>query len=210
MTACPLCGRPTDDATAHPACVAGLDGRLQRIPVLYRMLADVLEPGAAVGTRVSGSRTAPIPVRLEPLSLRARGGIIAILATWETDWRDRRGWAPVPARADREQLVDGDQALADIVRFLSAHLPWAVRSHPAVDEFAGEIGDIVGACLRVLGLVNNAYRIGQCPAQLGTRTCGRVLYADPYATAIRCDRCHTEWPRTRWLLLGATIAATTH
>lgn len=202
MTACPLCSRAVDDAPAHQRCVQELDGQLQRIPGLYRFLADVLEPGTSTGQRVSGSRTPPIPVRLEPLSLRARGGIVTILATWEIDWRDVRHLSDAPRRTDDDAGVDA------VTRFLRDHLEWAVRSHPAVDEFAGEIGEITTDCRRALGLTTDMYRIGRCPAQLGARTCGRVLLADPYATAIRCDRCHNEWPRARWLLLGGILADT--
>lgn len=208
MTACPLCKRPVDghDGTFHDRCRSAVDLRLSQIPGLYTALAAVLEPGSAIGARVSGSRTPPLPVRLEPLSLRGRGGIITILATWETDWRSDLGFAPIPARAGREQLLDSDQALAAVVSFLRAHLDWAIAHHPAVDAFAGEVRDIAHECRRALGATENLMKIGTCPALDDGRPCGRQLYADPYATAIHCDRCGAEWPRDRWLILGAAMA----
>lgn len=203
---CTLCGRPPAETT-HGACLTALDGHLQRIPVLYAALHTVLEPGSSAGARVSGTRTPPAPLRVEPLSLLCRGGIVSILGTWETDWRQRRGLSTNPARADREQLLAGDQVLADIVRFLRAHLAWATAEHPAVDEFAGEVRQITAACRAALGMITDARRIGQCPAVLDNgRTCGRVLYADPYSDEIWCDRCGNHWPRNRWLMLGAAIA----
>lgn len=205
MNACAICRRPADDV--HETCIKALDGRLQRIPGLYAELAAALEPGSSDGTRVSGTRTPPLPVRLEPLRLQCRGGIVSILATWETDWRERRGLSLNAARAYHEQLLDGRQVLTEVVGFLRAHLDWAVRQHPAVDEFAEEVADIIGACRAAIGDALGHMRIGRCPAQLGDRTCGRVLYADPYADSIRCDRCRTDWPRSRWLLLGAAIAS---
>jgi len=211
MTNCPLCLRPLApgvDPGHHDRCLDHLDIQLGRIPLLYRGLRAVLEPGRTDGARVSGTRTAPLPLRVEPLSLLCRGGIVSILATWETDWRERRELRVDPARAGREQLVDGDQVLADVIKFLRVHLEWAIAEHPAFGEFAGEIREIVGACRSALGLTTDLKRIGQCPAQLGDRTCGRVLYADPRADEIRCDRCRTVWPKNRWLLLGAAIAET--
>lgn len=203
---CPLCGRRTEDAQPHPGCIGALDTRLASIPQLYAELAAVLEPSSSAAARVSGTRTPPLPLRLEPLSLQCRGGIVSILATWETDWRDRRGLARIPARAGREQLLDSARILADVVTFLRAHLDWAVREHPAVEEFAGEVREIIGACRLALGLTGDLKRIGQCPADLDGRTCGRVLYADPYADDINCDRCRTRWHRSQWLLLGAVLA----
>lgn len=205
MTACPLCKRPTEDGV-HDRCRFAVDHRLEQIPGLYAALAAVLEPGRAAGARVSGSRTPPLPVRLEPLSLRGRGGIITILATWETDWRDRAGLAVIPARAGREQLLDSDQALADVIAFLRRQLGWAIAYHPAVDEFAEEVREIEKACRRALGLTENLMKIGRCPSlDQDGRPCGQRLDADPYATAIRCTTCHAEWPRNQWLLLGRAM-----
>jgi hypothetical protein len=203
---CPLCGRRAEDAQPHPGCIDALDALLQQIPQLYAELAVALEPGSSAGAHVSGTRTPPLPLRLEPLSLQCRGGIVTILATWRTDWSDHRGLAADPLRAGHEQLLAGHRELAHVIRFLRAHLDWAAREHPAVDEFATEIHDITRTCRATLGDVQGHRRIGRCPAQLGERTCGRVLYADPYAASIRCDRCRTDWPRARWLLLGAAIA----
>jgi hypothetical protein len=208
MTACPLCRRPAEDR--HARCRQAVDDRLRQIPGLYRLLAAVLEPGSATTARVSGSRTPPIPARVEPLSLRGRGGIIAILATWETDWRERRGLPPVPARAGVEQLLTGDQAVDDVSAFLRAHLDWAIDHHPAVDAFAGEVREIVDSCYQAVGARNDLMRVGRCPTvdDDSETTCGQILYADPYAHTIRCTRCNADWPRARWLILGQTLAET--
>lgn len=205
MTACPLCKRPTEDGV-HDRCRFAVDHRLEQIPGLYAALAAVLEPGRAAGARVSGSRTPPLPVRLEPLSLRGRGGIITILATWETDWRDRAGLAVVPARAGREQLLDSDQALADVVTFLRRQLDWAIERHPAVNEFAGEIRDIVHECHRAIGALENHMRIGTCPAlDENGHPCNSRLYADPHADTIICRNCGADWPRDQWMILGRAM-----
>jgi hypothetical protein len=51
---CPLCGRRTEDAQAHPGCIGALDTRLAGIPQLYAELAAVLEPGNSAGAAGSG------------------------------------------------------------------------------------------------------------------------------------------------------------
>lgn len=200
---CTLCGRRAEEV--HKTCLAAVHRGLQQIPVLYAMLTEALVPGNWAGPQVSGTHAA-IPIMVDPLSLQCRGGIIAILASWETDWRSRRGLAAIPARAGHEHQLDGARVLGVIIGFLRAHLEWAARNHPAVDEFAQEVREIIGACRAALGLTTDMRRIGRCPAELGERTCGRVLYADPYADVIRCDRCHTEWPRKWWLKLGQILA----
>lgn len=204
LPVCILCGRRAD--APHDACQNQLAKQLARVPELYRALAGVLEPGAVISARVSGSHAAPLPVRLEPLSLRARGGIVTILGTWETEWRDTLALSPA-AYAGSEQLLSGDIALAGVVTFLRQWLPTAVRRHPAVDEFAEDVRYIVHACRLALGDLVDAQRIGYCPA-LGDdgRECRALLYAYPNATAIYCERCGTEWPRSRWVLLGKILS----
>jgi len=203
---CPLCKRPVDDAHVHDRCRFAVDHRLGQIPGLYAALAAVLEPGRAAGARVSGSRTPPLPVQLEPLSLRGRGGIITILATWETDWRERRGWYAIPTHANLEQTLVGDQALAGIIDWLRDQLDWAIANHPAVDEFAGEVRDIVHQCHRAIGALENHMRIGTCPAlDENGHPCNSRLYADPQADTIICRNCGADWPRDQWMILGRAM-----
>ena len=207
MTACPLCRRPAEQQ--HDRCRQALDEHLRQIPGLYRLLADVLEPGTSPSARVSGTRTPPLPARLEPLSLRGPGGITTDLATWETYWRHLRGLPPVAARAGTEQQLAGETVIDELVKFLRTHLDWAIEHDPAVDRFAEAIHHIAESCHNALGLGNDHMKLGTCPNVIddsGT-PCGRTLYADPYLDTIRCPRCHAEWPRARWLILGATLAA---
>jgi hypothetical protein len=199
---CTICRRPLDpqrEQYRHQRCADRLRTDLTELPGLYALMGAVLAPGTAGGgARVSGTRTAPLPVRLEPLSLRARGGIITILATWEVDWRDLRGLT------DAQRGI-GARDLSAIVLWLRAHLPWAIENHAAVDEFAAEVRDIGRQCRAAAGLLPNMMRIGCCPALIGDEACGAALHADPQAEEIRCRRCRTSWPRARWMLLGKTL-----
>lgn len=202
MTNCTICRRATNperDPIRHNQCAKRLDRNLSELPALYALMGAVLVPGAvAGGGRVSGNtRTAPLPVRIEPLSLRAAGGIVAAVATWEADWRELRGFEPA-------QRGSGERDLAAIVLFLRAHLPWAVEHHPAVDEFGAEVAKVVHECRQAGGLLPSMTRIGACPALVGEEQCGAALYADPMAEAIRC-RCGARWARPQWMMLGKAM-----
>lgn len=202
MTACTICRRPTDperDPIRHKHCAERLRTNLCEIPELYALLGDVLAPGTTgERARVSGTRTAPLPVRLEPLSLRAQGGIITILATWEADWREMRGLT------EAERGI-GERDLSGIVLWLRAHLPWAIEHHPAVQEFADEVRDVVQQCRAAAGLLPKQMRIGNCPALVEDEQCGTALHAEPTAEEIRCRKCRTRWPKAQWMLLGRTL-----
>lgn len=201
MTTCTICLRPTDEREPirHDRCAHRLDRSLAALPGLYALMGAVLAPGAvAGGGRVSGNtRTAPLPVRIEPLSLRASGGIVAAVATWEADWRDARGLAPARRGSSQDDL-------AGIVVFLRLHLPWAIEQHPAIQEFADEVSRLVHECRQAGGLLPSMTRVGECPALVGEEACGAALYADPMAEAIRC-RCGARWGRGQWMLLGRAM-----
>lgn len=202
MTACTICQRPTGperEPIRHQRCANRLADDLRAIPGLYALMGAVLAPGSTGGNaRVSGTRTAPLPVRLEPLSLRARGGIVTVMATWEADWRDVRGYAPA-------ERGDSERDLAAVVLWLRAHLPWAIEAHPAVREFADEVRDVGRQCRAAAGMLPRMMQIGDCPALVDDEACGAALYAEPGAEEIRCRRCWTRWPRAHWMLLGKTL-----
>jgi hypothetical protein len=202
VTACTICRRPTDperDPVRHENCARRLSADLRDIPGHYALMGAVLAPGTAGGrAHVSGTRTAPLPVRLEPLSLRARGGMVTMMASWEVDWRETRGLSAA-------QRGDGERDLSAIVLWLRAHLPWAIDEHPGVDEFAAEVRDVLRQCRTAAGLLPNMMRIGNCPVDVDGEPCGAALYADPQGEEIRCRKCRTSWPRAHWMLLGKTL-----
>lgn len=107
---------------------------------LFAALPDELEPGArSLGVRVSGSKTAPIPARMEPLSQSADGGLVNEIEEWVRDW-EHRGHATRCAGGRPQYRMD--QAVATL-RF---NLDWAVRHHEAINFFAAEIREIRGTC----------------------------------------------------------------
>jgi hypothetical protein len=202
MTTCTLCQRPIDDREPirHDRCATRLRADLVAIPGLYALMGAVLAPGTAAGTRVSGTRTAPLPVRLEPLSLRARGGLVTTLALWETHVRAERSLS-----AGTERGISA-RDLAAIVLFLRAQLPWMTEQYTQVHKFADDLRDIVHDCRAAAGILPNMMRIGDCPATLSDgEPCATGLYADAYAETIQCRRCRVTWRRPQWMLLGKTL-----
>jgi hypothetical protein len=200
---CTICQRPTDDRdpVRHQRCAERLAADLRAIPGHYALMGAVLAPGTAGGgAHVSGTRTAPLPVRLEPLSLRASGGLVTVMATWEVDWRETRGLTAAVRGT-------GERDLAAIVLWLRAHLPWAIESHPAVDEFATEVRDLLRQCKSAAGLLPKMMRIGDCPAvaEGEDEPCGTALYADPLGQKVQCRKCGGVWWRGQWMLLGSVI-----
>lgn len=201
MTACPLCRRPADKV--HDACREDLDEKIAEMPRLYDLLETVLEPGIALGARVSGTRTPPLPARLEPLSLRAPGGMITILAAWENDQRRERGFT------EAARVVNTTD-LKKITRFLRTNLDWALANYTQIEGFAEAVHAITANCNAAAGLFSDLMHIGECP-NIGDdgQTCGQALYADPHATPpitlVRCPACRAEWLREQWGILGQIL-----
>ncbi|WP_184766375.1 hypothetical protein [Streptomyces griseoloalbus] len=176
--------RPCTDRVDHNLrALAGADG-------LYARLAHSLRPGSSGGGPVvSGSRTAPLPVRLEPLSLAARGGVVTILQTWLIDWHDLLGY--------RHPRWDGDlqQQLDQVVKRLRVLLPWAAEEHGAFDEFARELGSLVHQCQVVTGGEKPTRRIGVAC------TCGHTLRVTLDTAGVRCPACSTQYGHSEALRL---------
>ena len=177
------CRPCTDRVDQQLRALAGPDG-------LYARLADSLTPGSGGGGPVvSGSRTAPLPVRLDPLSLAARGGVITILQTWLIDWHDLLGY--------RHPRWDGDlqQQLDQVVHRLRVLLPWAAEAHGAFDEFAGEIAKIRRQCETATGSEKPPRRIGVAC------TCGRTLKVTLDTAGVRCPDCSAQYGHSEALRL---------
>lgn len=171
------CRPCTDRVDRDLRALAGADG-------LYARLTGSLHPGSSSGGPVvSGSRTAPLPVRLEPLSLAARGGVVTILQTWLIDWHDLLGY--------RHPRWDGDlqQQCDQVVHRLRVLLPWAAEAHGAFDEFAREVGQLRRHCEAATGGEKPARRFGV------VCTCGATLRITIESPAMRCDNCLTQYDR---------------
>lgn len=170
--ACRPCARRTGE---HLLALAGPDG-------LYARLADSLTPGrGSDGVAVSGSRTAPLPLRLEVLSLSARGGVVTILQTWLIDWHERLAWSHPRWEGGLQQQLD------QVVRQLRVNLDWAAAEHPAFDEFSYEIAVVRRQCEQAVTGERRERRVSvACP-------CGTTLRVTVSTPGALCRGCGTQY-----------------
>jgi hypothetical protein len=172
--ACRPCTQRVDRALRD---LAGADG-------LYARLADSLHPGSSSGgPAVSGSRTAPIPVRLEPLSLAARGGVVTVLQTWLIDWHETLGYRHPRWNGDLQQQCD------QVVGRLRVLLPWAAEQHGAFSEFAREVAVLRRQCEAATGGERG-------PRSFGVACqCGATLKITIESPGKHCDACGAQYGR---------------
>jgi hypothetical protein len=180
------------DRQACRPCICRTDENLLALAGargLYAQLGQQLTPGAGnSGPAVSGSRTAPIPVRLEPLSLLAKGGVVTILQTWVDDWADH-------GRAQRTRGGSLQQQLDAAVQTLRFNLDWASAQHPAFAEFAHEVWQIKRQCEGQVTGERAPRRIGvACP-------CGQTLRITLDTAGVVCPACAQQYGHSEALSL---------
>lgn len=162
---CPLYGRDGDQEAKPPRppanrcdpgwsvcgyCHGRISGQLKEIPDLY-MALDATPGSAPGGGRVSGTREAPLGVRVTVLDLLLPAGsgtvtdpnkdqmgnlpVAVVLDQWVSDWRDYR--------AQKEHRPA--PTVPVLAGWLLNRLDWACQNHPAMDAFAAEIRSVAGA-----------------------------------------------------------------
>lgn len=192
---CTACrGSLRDDELGRLACrlcQERIDHTLRTLPGrdgLYAQLSMSLMPGrSGDGLVVSASRTPPLPLRLEPLSLTARGGVVTILQAWLVDWHDLLGWRHPRWQGGLQQQLD------QAVKALRVNLDWAATEHPAFDEFAREVSTLVRQCERQISGERAERPIAvACP-------CGTVLRITVSTPGARCRGCATQYARSEVL-----------
>lgn len=151
---------------------------------LYAQLSECMAPGSAPKEgRTSSGRTAPLPVRLAPLDLAARGGVVTILQTWLVDWHETLGWSHPRWRGNLQAQCD------QVVAALRNNLEWAAASHPAFPEFADEVAQLVRACRRQATGERPERRISVACS------CGGILRVTVSTPGARCGSCDTQYDR---------------
>lgn len=172
-------------------CQERINQTLRQLPGpdgLYARLATRLAPGrGGDGQLVSVSRTAPLPLRLEPLSLMARGGVVTVLQTWLVDWHEHLGWRHPRWQGNLQQQCN------QVVHALRTNLEWAAACHPAFGDFAKEICSLVRQCERQIAgeRPERAIAVG-CP-------CGATLSVTVSTPGKRCRSCGTQYDRSEVL-----------
>lgn len=214
---CVICRKATP--TAGMVCDGDrlwLHRTLGEIPTLHARLRDALVPGQAQGQRVSGSREAPLPLRVDALDLgmparlpeptdAARAhpedqigslSVASVLDSWVRDWREVRNMreiAPVPT-------------VVTLARWLRDRLDWACTNHSAVDEFAHEMRSLLRALRAACGVEEVRPELLDAPC---SRCDTRAMYRLPGEDRVECGGCGrrlTEDEYRRWCgLLAADL-----
>ncbi|MFC8273784.1 hypothetical protein ACFUJR_14925 [Streptomyces sp. NPDC057271] len=178
-----LCCRCEDRTAQQLATIQGPRG-------LYAQLAHHLQRGSGSGgPSVSGSKTAPAPLRVDILSLQcAGGGVLGPLETWVRDW-DEHGHAELNECGTLQQRVD------HACRTLRFNLGWAAGNHPAADSFADEINLIHRTLTGITGGEKPARRIPvACP-------CGHVIRTTLNTRGETCSGCGADYGHSEILRL---------
>lgn len=134
---------------------------LGAIPGLFERLDDHLHRGAGrSGPAVSGSKSAPIPCRLDVLDLRTeKGPVLAPLETWVRDWEEA-GYAQV------NEAGSATDRVGHACRTLRFNLSRAAAHHPAIDECVDEVATIWRTLTRITTGETAPRRIAVvCPCQ---------------------------------------------
>lgn len=201
-TACTICTSvlfADERGYACRPCVERIDRQLRALAGpegLYALLSAQLAPGAGNGgPAVSGSRTAPVPLRLEVLNLMTAGGpVLGPLETWVRDWETR-------GRADMYEAGTLQQRVDHAVGTLRFNLAWAAANHPAVDEFAREVHLMWRVCERQITGERAARTVPvACP-------CGQTLRVTLDTAGVRCGGCSTAYGHSEVLQLPLAARA---
>ena len=176
--------RPCEDRTA---------ARLRELPALFGRLnqaATLMRGAARGGGATSGSRTPPIPPRLEVLTLTAVGGVATRLRDIEDSWRKALGWTVAPWRGSSAQAVP------EHIKFLVNNLPWAIDSYESVGQDIEDLRRLHAECTAVAANERRHGRvsIGRCPARYDDGTlCRADLTASADSHRVRCGTCGARW-----------------
>ena len=203
VTACTVCLRDLyEHELGHQACRSCTDRADRDLRALagpeglYARLSDSLHPGSGSGgPAVSGSRTAPLPLRLEVLNaMTERGPVIGPLEGWVRDW-ETFGRATVDESGTLQQRVD------HAVQTLRFNLNWAAAEHPAFADFADELHTILRRLRTATGAEKPPVKV---PVAC---QCGQILRVSLDMDGIDCRHCGTEYGHREMLNLTPTRRA---
>ena len=175
--------RPCEETTAQ---------RIRELPALFRQLdttAALMRGSRRPGGSTSGSKTPPIPPRLEVLALVGPGGAAARLSAIEDAWRQALGWTIAPWRGSPAQSVP---LLAE---FLANNLLWACSSYEEVGQDIEDLRRLHSECTAIVNDERRPGRvqIGNCPAVVEDRICWQPLTASAGSHRIHCGSCGGRW-----------------
>lgn len=174
--------RPCEDAASR---------RIAELPGLFAQLdtTAMLMKGASRVSGPSGSKTPPIPPRLDVLNLVGPGGIAARLRDIEDAWRNTLGWTVAPWRGSPAEAVPQH------VAFLANNLLWACERYEAVGQDIDDLRKLHAECSALVANERRPGRvqIGACPIPVEEGWCGAALTASTGSHRVRCGGCGARW-----------------
>lgn len=175
--------RPCEDSTA--ARIAELPSLFEKLNTTSMLMRGARKAGAAT----SGSRTPPIPPRLDVLALVGPGGIASRLRDIEDAWRKELDWTVAPWRGSPAEAVPQH------VAFLANNLLWACSSYESVGQDIDDLRRLHGECTALANHEPRAGRvqIGACPAPVEDGRCGQPLTAATDNHRVHCRTCGARW-----------------
>ncbi|NED75379.1 hypothetical protein G3I51_24250 [Streptomyces sp. SID9944] len=176
--------RPCETKTAQR--IAELPALFRQLDTTAALMRGASRPGGSGG---SGSKTPPIPPRLDVLALVGPGGVAARLAAVEDSWRTALGWGIAAWRGSPAQ------ALPHQVQFLTNNLLWACSSYESVGQDIEEIRRLHAECTALVEGERRPGRvqIGCCPVPVDGGYCGTQLTATAASHRVRCTGCGARW-----------------
>lgn len=202
--------RPTQPPVCD-GCRTRLTENLRSIPGALAGVRDNIEPSRTGAERRTVGYESRPPLSIPALSELQHGSVIpskegtrwpqdqlGTVPAWELLWWWMQDWAGIR----RESCPESPPGM--LVEWLLERVEWACNEHPAVDEFAQDVRDLVRS-LRAFSPKGQGEAAGRCPRKKGEERCDTPLYVDPYVDTIRCTRCGTEWKRRegQWMHLKA-------
>lgn len=200
---CALCRKPTERSLCGSCWDYALD-KLKGFPNKYNELSEELIPSQGRNERVGGSKTPPIPVRLETLHLRS-GGISKPLMEHEAQIRVEQRHTRITFRGEEYNRI------LLTTKYLTAQSEWIFTQYNEIVSLTNDINKISKRINSVLGLKSDLITIGTCPSQDEDGTeCGAKLQINPSSLTsfgdIKCKSCGSVWPSEKWRLLGRMLS----
>jgi hypothetical protein len=185
------------------------------------VLADLMPAGAVPGQsgapRVHGSREAPVPISVDRTDLLSDARVLNLTKAYEQQREDQighlsaasvlDGWCRDFAETRRESVPEPIPAAQS--RYLADRLDWAFTEHPAVDEFAAEIGDLWHTLRRAAGLTMPQPELCSGVPCKSIDCDLKTLYRMPgsdYIECASCGRLYTASDYADWVALVAAAA----
>lgn len=205
---CEVCSR-SGDARVCVKCQSRMNRQLQDLSEFLYDAGGNLLPG---GSNERRSSERGLGVRLDALDFIAGFDVLPTLEDWERDWRLFFGctaFGPASAERMRSRSLEVDKVAArlrECIKFLQSFLQPACEKHPAISDFASELGAKWRQAQAAAGAQpRTSWRL-TCPSDTEEGECGRPIRitGEDFDGTVYCRACGFSWPVERLLRVVAS------